>query len=306
MDRSLAHRSKSGATAVISQVNSPTGIKSPVGIKIAGPDLKVIEKIGGQVEAHDRILRRVQRGNILRKRIRKMFMLVSWVSLAIAFICAIVIAIDEIRHPQKMWIMNLVWPITALYLSVFSLWGYFRIGRGMAKSVMPGMSMDVKTRKTGQKERTRRDPTWRQTAVSDTHCGAGCVIGDVIAELSLFALGWALFGSSLYAEYAGDLLLAWLFGIAFQYFAIKPMLNLSVKQGIIAAVKSDTFSILTFEIGLFGWMALTFSVLFPDPHLRPTEAGYWFMMQIGMILGFFTSYPMNRWLIKSGWKEAMG
>jgi copper/silver efflux system protein len=28
-----------------------TGIKSPVGIKIAGPDLKIIEKIGGQIEA---------------------------------------------------------------------------------------------------------------------------------------------------------------------------------------------------------------------------------------------------------------
>jgi Cu(I)/Ag(I) efflux system membrane protein CusA/SilA len=28
-----------------------TGIKSPVGVKIAGPDLKIIEKIGGQVEA---------------------------------------------------------------------------------------------------------------------------------------------------------------------------------------------------------------------------------------------------------------
>src|SRR6202021_2890562 len=28
-----------------------TGIKSPVGIKIAGPDLKVIEKVGSQVEA---------------------------------------------------------------------------------------------------------------------------------------------------------------------------------------------------------------------------------------------------------------
>ena len=53
-------------------------------------------------------------------------------------------------------------------------------------------------------------------------------------------------------------------------------------------------------------MALTFFVFFPHPHLRPTQAGYWFMMQIGMILGFFTSYPMNRWLIKAGWKEAMG
>jgi hypothetical protein len=45
--------------------------------------------------------------------------------------------------------------------------------------------------------------------------GAGCVIGDVISEFSLFALGWTLFDGSLYAEYAGDLLLAWPFGIAF-------------------------------------------------------------------------------------------
>jgi hypothetical protein len=77
--------------------------------------------------------------------------------------------------------------------------------------------------------------------------------------------------------------------------------NLSAKQAVIAAIKSDTLSILTFEIGLFGWMALTFFVFFPNAHLRPTQAGYWFMMQIGMILGFFTSYPMNRWLIVSGW-----
>ena len=184
-----------------------------------------------------------------------MFTLVSWASLGIAFICALVIAIDEIRHPQKMWIMNVVWPVTALYFSVFAIWGYFRIGRGMVKSAMPGMSMDMKARRTAQREQTermRREPTWRQTAVSDTHCGAGCVIGDVIAEFSLFALGWTLLGSSLYAEYAGDLLLAWLLGIAFQYFAIKPMGNLSVKQAIIAAVKSDTLSILTFEFGLFG------------------------------------------------------
>jgi hypothetical protein len=97
---------------------------------------------------------------------------------------------------------------------------------------------------------------------------------------------------------------AWLFGIAFQYFAIKPMRSLSVKQGLIAPIKSDTLSILTFEIGLFGWMALTFFVFFHHPHLGPTQAGYWFMMQIGMILGFFTSYPMNRWLIKAGFRMA--
>lgn len=236
-----------------------------------------------------------------------MLTLISWASLGIAFICGAAIAIDEIRHPQKMWIMNVVWPVTALYFSVLGLWGYFRVGRGMAKDAMRRMSMDhMLPQMAGHEELAGQVPTWRQTAISDSHCGAGCVIGDVISEFSLFALGWTILGSSLYAEYAGDLLLAWLFGIAFQYFAIKPMRRLSVKQGLVAAVKSDTLSILTFEVGLFGWMALTFFVLFRNPHLHPTQASYWFMMQIGMILGFFTSYPMNRWLIRSGWKEAMG
>ena len=29
------------------------------------------------------------------------------------------------------------------------------------------------------------------------------------------------------------------------------------------------------------------------------------MMQIGMIVGFFTSYPVNIFLLKTGWKEKM-
>jgi hypothetical protein len=39
----------------------------------------------------------------------------------------------------------------------------------------------------------------------------------------------------------------------------------------LAALKADTLSILSFEIGLFGWMALTYFVLFPDPHLMPNQ-----------------------------------
>lgn len=232
-----------------------------------------------------------------------MFNTIAWMSLAVAFFCAILIAIDEIRYPQKMWIMNIVWPITALYFSVAGLWGYLRAGRKMTKSAMAAMSQDEPERMVQQ---ARTNPTFSQAAISDSHCGAGCVVGDIIAEFSLFALGWMLLGKTLYAEYVADLLLAWLFGIAFQYFAIKPMRNLSPAQGLIAAIKSDTLSILTFEIGLFAWMALTFFIFFPQPHLKPTEPGYWFMMQIGMVLGFFTSYPSNWWLIKVGWKEAMG
>lgn len=46
-------------------------------------------------------------------------------------------------------------------------------------------------------------------------------------------------------------------------------------------------------------------MFFTLPHLHPDSPVYWFMMQIGMVLGFFTSYPVNAWLIRSGIKEAM-
>jgi hypothetical protein len=103
-------------------------------------------------------------------------------------------------------------------------------------------------------EQARRDPSFIQTAIADSHCAAGFVLGDLIAEYGLFALAWILFGRTLYAEYAGDLLLAWLFGIAFQYFTIKPMRDLSAVAAFRPSLRSDTLAIITFEIGLFAWM----------------------------------------------------
>jgi hypothetical protein len=32
-------------------------------------------------------------------------------------------------------------------------------------------------------------------------------------------------------------------------------------------------------------------------YLKPSSAAYWFLMQIGMIVGFFTSWPANVWLV---------
>ncbi len=233
--------------------------------------------------------------------------IISSASLIVAFVCAVIISIDELRHPQKMWVMNIVWPITALYFSVFAVWGYYRLGRNMTKDAMQAMSPQaMKQKKQRQAEQARVDPTWQQTALSVSHCGAGCTLGDIIAEFTIFGLALTLLGQTLYVDFIGDLTLAWLLGIVFQYFTIKPMRDLTPMQGLIAAIKADTLSILTFEIGLFAWMALTYFVFFPHPHLKPTQPTYWFMMQIGMVLGYFTSYPMNRVLIKIGWKEAMG
>lgn len=52
------------------------------------------------------------------------------------------------------------------------------------------------------------------------------------------------------------------------------------------------------------WPVMVF-VLFPSSPLHPTSPVYWFLMQIGMIPGFITSWPANVWLIRRGIKEAM-
>ncbi|WP_345414661.1 DUF4396 domain-containing protein [Actinomycetospora chlora] len=72
------------------------------------------------------------------------------------------------------------------------------------------------------------------------------------------------------------------------------------------ATEADVLSLTAFEVGLFAWMAIMAFVLVPEPHsLRPDTAAYWFLMQIGMVIGFATAWPANAWLIRRGTKEAM-
>lgn len=228
-----------------------------------------------------------------------MLHVVAWLSLGIAFLCAAIITTHEIKNPQKMMVMNLVWPLTALYLSVFGLFMYFRFGVPMAKSrdLHGGaMRMDM-----GQKT----NPTLVEAAVSATHCGAGCVLGDILSEFAVYASGAMILGSMLWASFVWDFVAAWSLGIAFQYFTIVPMRHLSPGEGLKAAVKADTLSIIAFQVGMYGWMLMVHFVLFSQSHLNPHQAAYWLMMQIAMICGFVTSIPMNWWLLKIGWKEAM-
>ena len=68
--------------------------------------------------------------------------------------------------------------------------------------------------------------------------------------------------------------------------------------------RADALSLIAFEVGLFGWMIFVQLVAFPA-HLEPVSATFWFMMQIGMALGFLTAYPVNWWLVSAGLKERM-
>ena len=141
--------------------------------------------------------------------------------------------------------------------------------------------------------------------MSATHCGAGCVLGDLIAEWIVFAAALTLAGFALPVEYPFDYVLALSWGILFQYFVIVPVRHPGVREGLNLAAKADFLALSAFEIGLFGWMAIMQLVLFPSPDLPTNSAAFWFLMQVGMLIGFVTTYPMNWWLIRHGIKEVM-
>jgi len=222
--------------------------------------------------------------------------LLAWLSLATAFAsCAIVLFDIFVRHNrQRMRVMELVWPITALYAGPLAYWAYLRYGR---------LNSPAFQKRNGVR------PEYGGTvsaAIAVSHCGAGCTLGDILGEWLVFAFGFELAGISLWPELIADFVLAFLLGIAFQYFSIAPMRGLSPRAGLLAALKADTLSLMSFELGLFGWMSLTFFGIFPSPsHLQPSSPAYWLMMQIGMLLGFVTAYPVNVLLIKRGVKERM-
>ena len=56
-----------------------------------------------------------------------------------------------------------------------------------------------------------------------------------------------------------------------------------------AAIKADTLSIVAFQVGMYGWMALVYFKLFPGPHLAAFDPRYWLMMQVAMVCGFVTT-----------------
>lgn len=68
-------------------------------------------------------------------------------------------------------------------------------------------------------------------------------------------------------------------GIVFQYYSIAPMAGEYGPKILYRAAKADFLSLLFFEIGLFGWMAI-FQVAIFRWELEMNTVTYWWMMQV--------------------------
>lgn len=230
----------------------------------------------------------------------------SWLAIALGLVSAGWTVLDVSRRPQPMGVMNAVWPLCALFGGPFLVAFYLHHGRAAEGG-------------SGHHHHHGGD-SGPPSAVSVTkgalHCGAGCSLGDIVAES--LAAAWpgllALFGypgfwpDRIFAAWVLDFVLAFALGIVFQYYAIAPMRGLRPLEGIVAALKADALSLISWQLGMYGAMALFHFWIFPDligVPLEPASPPFWLAMQIAMGAGLATAWPTNRALIRAGIKEAM-
>ncbi|WP_194191614.1 DUF4396 domain-containing protein [Clostridium chrysemydis] len=167
-----------------------------------------------------------------------------------------------------------------------------------------GKEMDMKGSGNEDKPSKKKYSSFWQGVVADTlHCGAGCSLADLIGPWIFLVVPFTIFNNLTFGEWVLDYCLALLTGVTFQYAAISPMMKKKGLKVWLKALKIDFFSLTSWQIGMYGFMALVIFVWFG--RLSPTTPEFWFMMQIAMCCGFITAYPVNWILVKKGIKMGM-
>lgn len=237
---------------------------------------------------------------------------IIWIIISV--IAAVIIFIDiKFYRPQSMKIMMFAWPINALYFGLISFIFYFWFGRAkkdqkmdMDMSMHMGMnpSMHMNMDMSHMDHMHMKKPiTWKNMFKIGTHCGSGCTLADIIGEFFVLICPVAIAGSLVYGSWLVAFILALIIGIYFQYLPNREM-GLPKFTALKKAIQADVLSVISWQIGMYIWMALVFFVFF-SPDMSRFSFVYWFMMQIAMIAGFFTALPINFILAKKGIKHIM-
>ncbi|MDQ3318170.1 MAG: DUF4396 domain-containing protein [Actinomycetota bacterium] len=218
---------------------------------------------------------------------------VSWVFVGLAVLCAAAILYDVYGrgHRQRVRVMELVWPITALYLGPLALLLYYRWGRPRSD----------KWQKEHGPAPEKSLPA--AAATGGIPGGAASAIGHVVGVPLVVFSGLAIAGEPLWVMILLIAVIATVLLFFFEYFfSTVPARGLPTGEGLGVALLIAFVTVLAFDVGMGGWMLVMHFLLFMPPL---TDVTFLFLMQIGLILGFLTGYPAVLWLVRRGTKATV-
>ena len=140
---------------------------------------------------------------------------------------------------------------------------------------------------------------WRQALGSAMHCvagdGVGILAGAVLARI---------LGLGGLAEVILEYILGFAFGWAiFQALFMRDMAGGSYRRSLARTFVPELLSMNLLMAGMIPTVMILRTRI--ASAADPTTARFWFVMSMGLLVGFITAYPMNWWLVTYHLKHGM-
>ncbi|RPD96387.1 DUF4396 domain-containing protein [Candidatus Pantoea deserta] len=208
---------------------------------------------------------------------------------------ALMILKDIFRHPHPVGVMNIIWPLTGLYMPFFGWLAWWYLGRKPSRQLKLALLVPQKR---------SRHANWQTLFISTSLSAAACIFSELLTLPIITTLNHYHFATPLWMQAIICLSISLISGLFLQFMAIKQRESLSVWRTLLAAFRSETFPLLIFQTGVFLFMGLALKFVL-NQQIDPLLTAFWFMLQLATLTGFVFSWPANHFLIKRGLNPAV-
>jgi hypothetical protein len=140
---------------------------------------------------------------------------------------------------------------------------------------------------------------WRQTLGSTMHCVAGDGLG---------ILAGAVLASVLDLAGPAEVIVEYVLGFAFGWMIFQALFMRDMAGGSYSRSLTSTFipELLSMNLLMAGMMPTVMGLRMQIASgADPMTPAFWFVMSIGLLVGFVITYPMNWWLVANQLKHGM-
>src|ERR1700738_1216553 len=210
------------------------------------------------------------------------YVVYAW--LAVALMSTAYVAVDQFRHNPEATVMKWGFVLVTLYMGPIGLLLYVMAD----KEPTPGTHEAFVA------------PLWKQGVGSTVHCVAGAATGNLLAAAVTALLGLPMY-ADLLVEYATGFLCGLLI---FQSLFMRAIMGGTYRENV---RRSFLPELLSMNLMMAG-MAPVMTTLMMGRDMRamwPGEPLFWFVMSLGVTVGFLVAYPINLWLVAHGMKHGL-
>ena len=140
------------------------------------------------------------------------------------------------------------------------------------------------------------DPETGNSALAVLPGGGASAVAHLIGVPLVVTVGWTIAGLAMWPMIIVIAVLAIVMLAVYERVAgNRPRTARTRGLSLAAALMAAVVTVAAFDIGMVSWMLL---LHFNNAMPPVTASTFWFLMQVGIVVGLMTGYPAVRWLLR--------